>query len=91
VLDESHAILLSAEVFTHRPQQAGPQRNTHDRQIARNRIGERNRLDTRKELRLQRRIDKRERDGLVIAASGEQFQRPHFIRRRGGHGRNPLR
>ena len=69
-LEQSYAWLLAAQILARGPYQPGPQRHAHLAQIGGDRIAERQRRDTRKQLPLQRGIDEGIRDDFAVAAVG---------------------
>ncbi|MCP5328029.1 MAG: hypothetical protein H7A15_05105 [Sinobacteraceae bacterium] len=68
VLANPQAVLLPVLVLADGAQQAGPQRQAHDCEIAGDRVGERRALELWVQPLLQGGIDEREADDLVVAA-----------------------
>ena len=78
VLKEADTIGLTSLILERCAQQSRPQRHAHDRHIARDRIGERERRLVRKQLCLERRIDECVSGGLLVSACGQRLQHPGF-------------
>ena len=84
VLEQPNALLLAALILERRAHQSWPQRHAHHRQVARDRVRQRERVALREQSCLQRRIDEGERDRLLVAARGERLEQRDFrgLRRR---------
>ena len=83
VLKEPDPTLLTAKVLLRRTQQSRPERQTHHREIARDRVAEAVRRDTREQLLLEHRVDEREMHAFLPTSGREQIEQPLFLELRG--------
>ena len=81
VLEQADPVLLATLILERRRQQARPQRHAHHRQIARDRVRQREPRLLREQPHLQRRIHEGKRDRLLVAARGERLEQRAAPRR----------